>query len=215
MKNQCICDICEHEMPVVKELCEFSFEGERYHAEAMVFHCSCCGYRKLADCEVMFYENDTPPTPQGTCLPVPAQKMRQNPPMFCLEDGKAVISDQWLDWMLDEKSWFLWIYDNFASKELKQKRYLKKHMPQFKAIINDVLYDTDRAEMFLQSEKAISSKEILRSYNYMTCTGKYFRIITRYGYPDELTTLTLKEVKLLLAKEPDIYRKVISDEVEE
>lgn len=67
----------------------------------------------------------------------------------------------------------------------------------------------------MKSEKVISSKEILRSYNYLTCAGKYFRIITRYGYPDELTTLTLKEVKLLLAKEPDIYRKVITDEVEE
>lgn len=132
MKNQCICDICEHEMPAVKELCEFIFEGERYHAEARVFHCSSCGYRKLADCEVMFYETDTPPTLQGTCLSVPVQKMRQKPPMFCLENGKVVISDRWLDWMLDEKSWFLWIYDKFASKELKQKRYLKNICPSLR-----------------------------------------------------------------------------------
>lgn len=215
MKNQHICDICEHEMPTVKEPCEFVFEGERYHAEAMVYHCSNCGYRKLADCEVVFYENDTPPEKLDMILPAPPQKPPRRPSMFSQENGKMVISDQWLDWMLKEKSWFLWIYDKLASKEFKQRRYLKAHAPRFKAIINDVLYDTDRADMFLQSEKNISATELMRTYNYITCAGKYFRIITRYGYPDELTILSLKEVKLLLSKEPDIYRKVIPDEVEE
>lgn len=213
MKEKKHCDICENKMKAEKRKCEFQLAGEMYHGEALIYHCEFCGYEKLGTCEVKFWENDEPieeaAQEEGTAKNVP-----KRPNILTQEHGKVIVSDDWLDWMLENKPWFIWFYAKFVSKRRQEKRYLNRHLPVYKAILNDVLYDTETSKMYLMEEKDFGN-EICRMYYYMTPARKYFRVIVKYNSTDEIATMELKDVKKLLAQKPDIYKDVVPDKVVE
>lgn len=202
------CDICNSKMNGEKKRMAFLVQGEVYHGEALVYHCKICGYEKLGTCEVKFWENDKPP-----------ERIKENekgtlakPAMFELQQGKARVSNEWLDWMLENKPWFISFYDRFVSKRRQAIRYLSRQVPAYKAILNNVLYDTENSKMFLMDEKDFGN-EMCRKYYYMTPSGKYFAVVVQFGKVNELITMELKDVKKLLAQKPDLYREVIPEEV--
>lgn len=200
MKEKKLCDICNYEMKKEKRKCLFQHEGEIYHAEAEVYVCNVCGFKKLATGMVMFWENDVIP------------KKSRMPKVVIQQNGKMMLSDNWLDWMLEYHSWFLWMYDRFVPQKKKEKRYLEKYIPHFKAIINDILYDTETAQMFFMKEKDFGS-EMCRQYYYLTKSGKFFSLTVRYGHPTEFALIELKKIKKLLSENPEIYKEVIPGEV--
>jgi len=77
-------------------------------------------------------------------------------------------------------------------------------------IISDVLYDCKAADMFYSLIREIGGEPIRHCY-YKSTSGNFFRVSIRKGYKDELTPLTVMEMKKVLAEEPEIYRMVIPD----
>lgn len=205
------CDICNSKMAGERKRTAFLLQGETYHGEALIYHCNICGYEKLGTCEVKFWENDVPPKRIEDELTGTKKKVPR-PKMFEMKHGKAQVSDDWLDWMLENKQWFIPLYDKFIPKHRQEMRYLSKQAPAYKAILNNVLYDTENSKMFLMDEKDYGS-EMCRKYYYMTQSGKYFAVVVQFGKVNELITMELKEVKKLLAQKPDLYREVIPEEV--
>ena len=61
LEEKKLCDICNYKMKKEKKKCDFQYEGEIYHAEARVYVCKVCGFKKLATGLVMFWENDEIP----------------------------------------------------------------------------------------------------------------------------------------------------------
>lgn len=205
------CDICNSKMVGERKRTAFLLQGEVYHGDALMYHCKVCGYEKLGTCEVKFWENDeVPEIIEGDDKNIKPQPPR--PKMFEMRHGKARITDEWLDWMLEYKQWFIPLYDKLISKRRQEMRYLSQQPPTYKAILNNVLYDTENSKMFLMDEKDYES-EICRKYYYMTQSGKYFAVVVQFGKVNELITMELKEVKKLLAQKPDLYREVISEEI--
>lgn len=205
------CDICNSKMVGEKKRMPFLLQGEAYHGDALIYHCKVCGYEKLRTCEVKFWENDEPPEPiEGEGKNIKPQRPR--PKMFEMWHGKARITDEWLDWMLGNKQWFIPVYDKLVPKHRQEMRYLSRQIPAYKAILNNVLYDTESSKMFLMDEKDYGS-EMCRKYYYMTQSGKYFAVVVQFGKASELITMELKEIKKLLAQKPDLYREVIPEEI--
>lgn len=205
------CDICKNKMTGERKRKAFLLQGETYHGEALIYHCNICGYEKLGTCEVKFWENDEPPAPLEDESKNTAKKAPR-PNMFEMKHGKARVSDDWLDWMLANKQWFIPLYDKFIPKRRQEMRYLSQQPPTYKAILNNILYDTENSKMFLMDEKDYES-EICRKYYYVTPSGKYFAVVVQFGKVNELITMELKEVKKLLAQKPDLYREVIPEEI--
>lgn len=55
----------------------------------------------------------------------------------------------------------------------------------------------------------------MKVFYYRMPTGYFFKILSIMGRSDELVTMEKKDVKKLLGKRPDIYRKMIPDEIKE
>lgn len=55
------CEICGHQMTCEVLPRVFTCGPFDYHADALVYQCSCCGYEKLGTCTVQFWEDDMPP----------------------------------------------------------------------------------------------------------------------------------------------------------
>lgn len=55
------CEICGHQMTCEVLPRVFTCGPFDYHADALVYQCSCCGYEKLGTCTVQFWEDDIPP----------------------------------------------------------------------------------------------------------------------------------------------------------
>lgn len=210
MKKVC-CDICDSTMTGEIKRTPFSLQGELYHGDALIYHCNVCGFEKLGTCKVKFWENDEPIESTGE-NGVTEKNCLSKPKMLEIHHGKARVTDEWLDWMLENKPWFLLFYSRIISKQRQEKRYLSKQVPTYKAILNNVLYDTQNSKMFFMDEKDFGN-EICRKYYYMTQSGKYFAVVVRLGEANEIITLDLKDVKKLLVQKTDIYKEVIPEEV--
>lgn len=205
------CDICNSKMTGEIKRTSFLLRGESYHGDALIYHCKVCGYEKLGTCEVKFWENDEP-IEQTEEKTVTENTRLPKPKMLEMHHGKARVTDAWLDWMLENKSWFPLFYERFVSKHRREKRYLSQQAPTYKAILNNVLYDTENSKMFLMVEKDFEN-EMCRKYYYVTQSGKYFAVVVHLGEANEIITMELKEIKKLLAQKPDIYKEVIPEEV--
>jgi len=219
-----LCDICMNEMD--EELRNIAFECELgcFHTDAPIYTCKNCGYEKVKTCSVQLWEDDEKQSAQQDSEestdsqadePIntsPEKETATAPKVLTKVDGKTVCSDEWLDWMLDKYDWFLPLYNRLISKQRKEQRYLMKHAPSFKAILNDVLYDTETSTMFYMEEKNFEHDKC-RMYYYVTKSGKFFRIITKFGDPDELTTMDVKSVKKILSHKPAIYKAVVPGEI--
>lgn len=205
------CDICDNKMTGEIKRTSFLLRGEAYHGDALICHCNVCGFEKLGTCEVKFWENDEPIEPPEEKA-VTTNTRLPKPKVLEMHHGKARVTDEWLDWMLEKKAWFLLFYDKFVSRRRQEKRYLSRQAPAYKAILNNVLYDTENSKMFLMDEKDFGN-EICRKYYYMTQSGKYFAIVVQLGGANEIVTMDLKDVKKILAQKPDIYKVVIPEEV--
>ena len=55
----------------------------------------------------------------------------------------------------------------------------------------------------------------MKVFYYRMPAGYFFKILSIMGRSDELVTMEKKDVKKLLGKRPDIYRKIIPDEIKE
>lgn len=137
------------------------------------------------------------------------------PKMFEDVNGKNMLSNDWIDYMFSHhpKTFPGW-YNKLASKQQKERYYLSRHVPNISVIMNDTLYDTEKAEMFFTEEKDIRDGK-MKVYYYRSPSGFFFKILCIMGRSDELITIEKKDVKKLLGKHPDIYRKIIEDEVME
>lgn len=215
MKKIC-CDICDSEMTDEIKRLPFLLQGEVYHGDTLIYHCNVCGFEKLGTCEVKFWENDEP-IESTEEKGITEKKYLFKPKMLEMYHGKVRVTDEWLDWMLENKPWFLFIfYNKFVSRRRQEKRYLSQQAPTFKAILNNVLFDTANSIMFLMDEKDFGfGNELCRKYYYMTQSGKYFAVVVQLGKANEIITMDLKDVKKLLALKPDIYKEVIPEEVVE
>ena len=105
-------------------------------------------------------------------------------------------------------------FNRCASKQQKEHHYLNTHVPKISVIMNDILYDTEKAERYLTEEKDIRDGK-MKVFYYRMPAGYFFKILSIMGRSDELVTMEKKEVKKLLGKRPDIYRKIIPDEIKE
>lgn len=144
-----------------------------------------------------------------------AQEPEKAPKMFAEVKGKPALSDEWIDYMFEHhpKRFTAW-FNRFASKQQKERYYLNTHVPQISVIMNDILYDTEKAEQYLTEEKDIRDGK-MKVFYYRMPTGYFFKILSIMGRSDELVTMEKKDVKKLLGKRPDIYRKMIPDEIKE
>lgn len=144
-----------------------------------------------------------------------AQEPEKAPKMFAEVKGKPALSDEWIDYMFEHhpKRFTAW-FNRFASKQQKERYYLNTHVPQISVIMNDILYDTEKAEQYLTEEKDIRDGK-MKVFYYRMPTGYCFKILSIMGRSDELVTMEKKDVKKLLGKRPDIYRKMIPDEIKE
>lgn len=60
-KEDKACEICGHPMTCGVLPRVFTCGPFDYHADALVYQCSCCGYEKLGTCTVQFWEDDMQP----------------------------------------------------------------------------------------------------------------------------------------------------------
>lgn len=143
------------------------------------------------------------------------QEPEKAPKMFAEVKGKPALSDEWIDYMFEHhpKRFTAW-FNRFASKQQKERYYLNTHVPKISVIMNDILYDTEKAEQYLTEEKDIRDGK-MKVFYYRMPTGYFFKILSIMGRSDELVTMEKKDVKKLLGKRPDIYRKIIPDEIKE
>lgn len=143
------------------------------------------------------------------------QEPEKAPKMFTEAKGKPVLSDEWIDYMFEHhpKRFAAW-FDRFASKQQKERRYFKEYIPHLSVIMNDILYDTGKAELYLTEEKEIRDGK-MKVFYYRMPAGYFFKILSIMGRSDELVTMEKKDVKKLLGKQPDIYRRIIPDEIKE
>ena len=144
-----------------------------------------------------------------------AQEPEKVPKMFTEVKGKPVLSDEWIAYMFEHhpKRFTAW-FNRFASKQQKERYYLNTHVPKISVIMNDILYDTEKAEQYLAEEKDIRDGK-MKVFYYRMPAGYFFKILSIMGRSDELVTMEKKDVKKLLGKRPDIYRKIIPDEIKE
>ena len=145
-----------------------------------------------------------------------AKKTKMPNPFKKKEEGKnemGFLSDKWVDWLeknFSEQSGPLPIYDHVIPKKIQQKRYARTHKADFHEIINDVLYDTDIAKEFFVQETMFMNNEPCAKHYYATTDHKtFFYITSRLHHKDECSSMTLKEVKKLLGKDPEKYSKFI------
>lgn len=247
MKNKGLeikCDICGSKMKSNMEKCLFSWEGQEYHADVSVLSCS-CGYRKLATCSAQFFMDDLAPEDVDTeDNPEGAEKLLETEDAsddgvvanVVLEIGSGKMpfpfgggyfwSDAWLDYML-KKEWFAsrW-YDRIVSHDHRQERYIESHVPSYRTIRDNVLYDTEKAKMFFteQTERLEKKKipaffgsetvVITKKYYYVTQNEQYFSITVRMGERDEMDVKSVSDIKRLLKDSPEVYAKVIHEKVE-
>ena len=143
------------------------------------------------------------------------QEPEKVPKMFAEVKGKPALSDEWIAYMFEHhpKHFTAW-FNRFASKQQKERYYLNTHVPKISVIMNDILYDTEKAEQYLTEEKDIRDGKMKVSY-YRMPAGYFFKVLSIMGRSDELVTMEKKDVKKLLGKRPDIYRKIIPDEIKE
>ena len=143
------------------------------------------------------------------------QELEKVPKMFTEVKGKPALSDEWIAYMFEHhpKRFTAW-FNRFASKQQKERHYLNTHVPKISVIMNDILYDTEKAEQYLTEEKNIRDGK-MKVFYYRMPAGYFFKILSIMGRSDELVTMEKKEVKKLLGKRPDIYRKIIPDEIKE
>lgn len=141
-------------------------------------------------------------------LPKPAPGMP-----FPFGNGRHIISDAWLDWMLEHHAWFKKPYERLFSFSRRQERYFSSHKPDYRAIRNNILYDTGKATLFYE-EAARDGKAIIKRYYYDAGNGRYFCIRSKYGENDDFDVKIAGDIKRLLMKHPDIYVKVIHEKVE-
>lgn len=67
-RDDMICEICGHTMTYEEQIRVFTCGPFDYHAKALMYQCSCCGYEKLGTCMVQFWENDTPSESLSECM---------------------------------------------------------------------------------------------------------------------------------------------------
>lgn len=145
--------------------------------------------------------------------PLPEEKTA--PKMFETVNGKTMLSDDWIDYMFENhpKSFRIW-YDRFASMKQKERHYINRHKPQISVILNDTLYDTDKAQMYLAGERKIENEtRKMKIYHYITPSRRFFKVLCVMGRSDELVIMDEGEVKKLLSHYPDIYKKIITDRI--
>lgn len=145
-----------------------------------------------------------------------AKKTKMPNPFKKKEEGKNEIwflSDEWVDWLeknFSSQSGHLPIYDHVIPIKIQQKRYARTHKVNFHEIINDVLYDTDIAKEFFVQEAMFMNNEPCAKHYYATTDHKtFFYITSRLNHKDECSSMTLKEVKKLLGKDPEKYSEFI------
>lgn len=132
---------------------------------------------------------------------------------FPFDNGKYILSDAWLDWMLERHAWFQKPYERLISFGRRQERYFTGRKPDYRAIHDDVLYDTGKADLFYE-ETIRDGKAIIKRYYYDAGNGRYFCIRSKYGESDDFDVKSVSDIKRLLKKQPDIYVKVIHEKVE-
>lgn len=144
-----------------------------------------------------------------------AQEPEKAPKMFAEVKGKPTLSDEWIAYMFEHhpKRFTAW-FNRFASKQQKERYYLNTHVPKISVIMNDILYDTEKAEQYLAEEKDIRDGK-MKVFYYRMPAGYFFKVLSIMGRSDELVTMEKKDVKKMLGKRPDIYRKIIPDEIKE
>lgn len=144
-----------------------------------------------------------------------AENSEMPPPMYEKENEKKVLSVAWIDYMFlnHPKTFRVW-YKKFVNKQQKERYYLIKHEPSISVIINDTLYDTGKAEKYLERYRDTGNGTMKQCY-YVTPSGNYFKILCMMGKGDELIVMEEKEVKKLLANDPPTYMRVIRSEVKE
>ena len=210
MRTKKMCVICGHKMAAKIEVCKFTYLYNDYHANALTYTCSVCGLQTLGTCLVQFYDAESEQLGDESI----AEAEKRCPDMYQVIDGKRRISEKWIDWMITEKKWFRQLYEWFTPKNYKEKRYLSNHLPSLQMIHHNILYDTSTSRMYHKEEKQFGRISCCMYY-YVTQTRRYFRIIVKYGSPDDFSVLELNDVKKLLAQKPDIYKTVIEEAVEE
>lgn len=134
------------------------------------------------------------------------------PKMFETLQGKKTLSDAWINYMFENhpKTFKTW-YEHFASKQQKERHFLNCHKPKLSVILNSKLYDTEKAEMYLATERKIRTGT-MKEFHYRMPSGSFFKILCIYGEPDELVTMEERDVRILLSTQPDLYRRILKDD---
>ena len=148
---------------------------------------------------------------------VSAAKKTEMPNPFKKEKNEksdmGILSNKWISWLQENfssESGHFPIYDRVIPRKIRQKRYAESHKVNFHEIINDILYDTDIADEFLVQQTMFMGNEPCAKHYYATTDHKTFFFITsRLGHKDECNSMTLKEVKRLLGKDPEKYSKYV------
>ncbi|WP_368895760.1 hypothetical protein [Priestia megaterium] len=85
-----------------------------------------------------------------------------------------------------------------------------------KAIIDNKLYDTDKAELVFEFVRTYKVRSVLGTYFnetgsgqlYKTSTGNWFEVIEAEGKAPELNALAVEDAKRITSIDPDKYQEL-------
>ena len=126
---------------------------------------------------------------------------------------KGFFSDDWMDWMQDNFSdakGNCTLYDYLVGRKIRQERYAKRHVVSYHTVQDDVMYDTDNADLIMVKYTKFSGTEPCAKHYFANKKhDAFFTITVRMGKPDDFSKMTIKELKNLLRDKPTLYQKFI------